>query len=146
MAGPQDELKMDMSPMIDMVFLLLIFFLVNAQMIVVKLDKNVKPPIASNTQVDELRNGRIVINIFPDEVEAQKGARYATEDSELLHDDAAIEDYIKEQKAINDQRGYTSRLHIRGDKDTVFKYCRRVLRIGARNGVDQVIFATYQVE
>jgi len=46
--------------MIDMVFLLLIFFLVNAQMIVVKLDKDVRPPIASNTVVDEVRNGRIV--------------------------------------------------------------------------------------
>ena len=139
MAGPQDELKMDMSPMIDMVFLLLIFFLVNAQMIVVKLDKDVKPPIAKHTQVDEVRNGRIVINILKD-------GQYRNEESQPLQDDAAIEAWIKEQKAINDQRGYTSRLHIRGDKDTVFKYCRKVLRIGARLGVDQVIFATYQVE
>jgi biopolymer transport protein ExbD len=125
--------------MIDMVFLLLIFFLVNAQMIVVKLDKDVQPPIAKHTVVDEVRNGRIVINIL-------KEGEYRNEESQPLMDDAAIEAWIKEQKAINDQRGYTSRLHIRGDKNTVFKHCRKVLRIGARLGVDKVIFATYQVE
>ena len=35
-AGDGEELKVDMSPMIDMVFLLLIFFLVNATMIIVE--------------------------------------------------------------------------------------------------------------
>jgi len=138
MAGPKDELRMDMSPMIDMVFLLLIFFLVNAQMIVVKLDERVKPPIAFNTKPAKVKNGRIVINVFED-------GTYATEDREVLQEDD-IFGMIKKAKADNDGRGYISRLHIRGDKDAVFKYCRKVIRIAARAGVDQVIFAAYKVE
>ncbi len=138
MAGPQDELKMDMSPMIDMVFLLLIFFLVNAQMIVVKLDKRVAPPVASNTLPDPVANGRIVINVFED-------GTFANEDGQKLEEDDIFE-VIKDQKAINEQRGYDSRIHLRGDKAVEFRFCRKVLRIAARAGVDQVIFATYQVE
>ena len=39
-AGPDEDLKMDMSPMIDLVFLLLIFFMVNSTLIVVRIDQN----------------------------------------------------------------------------------------------------------
>ena len=49
MADDGDELAIDMSPMIDMVFLLLIFFLVNATMIIVKQDAAVKPPVARSS-------------------------------------------------------------------------------------------------
>ena len=40
-AGSNDELQVDMSPMIDMVFLLLIFFIVASTVIVVKQDPEV---------------------------------------------------------------------------------------------------------
>ena len=40
-----DDTKVDMSPMIDMVFLLLIFFIVNATLIIVEMDKRVQVPI-----------------------------------------------------------------------------------------------------
>jgi biopolymer transport protein ExbD len=138
MTGSSEELKMDMSPMIDMVFLLLMFFLVNAQMIVVKLDDRVKPPIAKNTIPAKVKNGRIVVNIFEDGV-------FATEDGEILQEDDIL-DYIKKEKELNDGRGYTSKLHLRGHKAVVFRYCRKVIRIAAHAGVDQVIFAAYQVE
>lgn len=43
--APEEENgEMDMSPMIDMVFLLLIFFVVNATAITVKKDKNIQMP------------------------------------------------------------------------------------------------------
>jgi biopolymer transport protein ExbD len=66
MAGDEGELAIDMSPMIDMVFLLLIFFLVNASMIIVEMDPNVKPPVASHAKEARQRLGRIVINIRED--------------------------------------------------------------------------------
>ncbi len=139
MTGSSEELKMDMSPMIDMVFLLLMFFLVNAQMIVVKLDDRVKPPIAKNTIPAKVKNGRIVVNIF-------ENGNFATEDGEIIRDDDLLLDYIKKEKELNDGRGYTSKLHLRGHKAVVFRYCRKVIRIAAHAGVDQVIFAAYQVE
>ena len=49
-AEPDENMPMDMSPMIDMVFLLLIFFIVNATAIIVKTDPNVEPPVAKNAK------------------------------------------------------------------------------------------------
>lgn len=139
MAGVTDECKLNMSPMIDMVFLLLIFFLVNATMIIVELDPQVKPPIASESRVATDARGRIVVNIYDD-------GTFKTEKGLLLETDDAIFDLVDSEKRLADQRGHIPKLHLRGHKDAVFKYCRKVIRIAARAGVDQVVFATYQVE
>lgn len=139
MADDGDGLEIDMSPMIDMVFLLLIFFLVNATMIIVKMDPEVEPPIASHSKRAEDGNGRIVINIYDD-------GRFFNEKGEQLNEDEDIFELVKEQKDIIDQQGYSPKLHIRGHKDAVFKYCRQVIRVSAKAGVDQVLFATYGFE
>ena len=44
---PGRSLQVDMSPMIDLVFLLLIFFMVSSTMITYRQDPNVKIPVAS---------------------------------------------------------------------------------------------------
>lgn len=136
MADEGEGLDIDMSPMIDMVFLLLIFFLVNATMIIVKQDKRVEPPVASHSKKANDGNGRIVINIL------DNGDLF-NEAGEQLNEDEDIFDLVKEQKDLIDTQGYTPKLHIRGDKEAVFKHCRRVIRISAKAGVDQVLFATY---
>lgn len=139
MADDGDGLEIDMSPMIDMVFLLLIFFLVNATMIIVKQDSNVKPPIASHSKKANDGNGRIVINIY------DNGDLF-NEAGEQLNEDEDIFNLVKEQKDVIDTQGYTPKLHIRGHKEAVFKHCRKVIRVSAKAGVDQVLFATYGFE
>jgi len=136
------DLTIDMSPMIDMVFLLLIFFLVNATMIIVQMDPEVEPPVAKNSLKAEDGNGRIVINIRED------GTFYpenAEKDGELVEDNDII-DYVTKKKDIIKQQGYDPKLHLRGDKRAVFKHCRKVLRLSAKAGVDKVVFATYNFE
>ena len=66
MAADEDEMKMDMSPMIDLVFLLLIFFMVSSHMIITKIDPEVKPPTAAEAVVAKNNEGRIVVNIYED--------------------------------------------------------------------------------
>ena len=61
-----DDIAIDMSPMIDMVFLLLIFFLVASQ--IVKVEKvNVEVPSAGYAKVTEDETGRFPITISKDE-------------------------------------------------------------------------------
>ena len=138
-ADEGEDLAIDMSPMIDMVFLLLIFFLVNATMIIVKMDPEVEPPVAKNSMKAEDGNGRIVINIRED------GELY-NEKSELIVDDDAVLDLVSKEKDKIVQQGYEPKLHLRGDKRSVFKHCRKVLRLSAKAGVDKVVFATYNFE
>ena len=134
-----EDLTIDMSPMIDMVFLLLIFFLVNATMIIVKMDPAVEPPVAMNSVKAEDGNGRIVINI------RENGDFYAEnpETEGQLVEDSDVTDYVSKKKDLIVQLGYEPKLHLRGDKRAVFKHCRKVLRLSAQAGVDKVVFATY---
>lgn len=139
-AGEEEEMSIDMSPMIDMVFLLLIFFLVSASMIIVEMDPDVEPPVASNAQEAKKRLGRIVINIHQD------GELFDEKSEVRLNEDEDVFNYVTEQKERVDLQGYEPRLHLRGDKRAVFKHCRRVIRLAAKAGVDQVIFASYSFE
>jgi biopolymer transport protein ExbD len=131
-----EECALDMSPMIDMVFLLLIFFVVNSNAVIVKQDVKVRPPIASFGKKQEDKNGRIVVNVLPD-------GSFTTERGESLEDETAIFDMVKKAKEQNDLKGYKSKLHLRGDKDAVFKHSRKAIAASAGAGVDQVMFATF---
>lgn len=140
-ANTGEDLQVDMSPMIDMVFLLLIFFIVNANLIVVKMDKRVEVPLAKNSSKQEKATGRIVINVYSDAYESE--GRFRMEDGETpFADDAALLEYIKD--AVDNMAGSVKpQIHLRGDRNTEFKHCRRVIRIAAEAGIDQVVFASY---
>lgn len=139
-AGSDDELQVDMSPMIDMVFLLLIFFIVASTVIVVKQDPNVKPPVADKSKKAKDGKGRIVINVRKD------GSFYA-ENTKITFDDAdAIEEYVKEKKLIEDAKGLKPIIHLRGDEGVAFKYVRTVIRAAAKAGVYNVVFSVYGFE
>ena len=59
------ELGVDMTPMIDCVFLLLIFFMCAATMSKVDLIPEVRLPVAPKSAVPEDLRGRGVVNIVP---------------------------------------------------------------------------------
>lgn len=133
----QGKAEMDMSPMIDMVFLLLLFFLVVSNPKLVKIDPEVKIPTAAHAKIAEIKKGRIVINV-------RENGEFYTETGEQLTTDNDIKDYVKKLKDEIDDRGEAPRLHLRGDTETVFRYCRRVIRAAADAGVSEVIFASYK--
>jgi biopolymer transport protein ExbD len=134
---PESECALDMSPMIDMVFLLLIFFIVNATAIIVKTDPEVRPPIAANSKRQEDGSGRIVVNIRND------GTFTAEDFNTILAGEDDIYDLVKNMDDRNKALGVKSKLHLRGDKEAVFKYCRTAIRGAARAGVDQVVFGVF---
>jgi biopolymer transport protein ExbD len=136
-APDEDEAKVDMSPMIDMVFLLLIFFIVNATAIIVQTDPKVLPPVAKNSKMQQERGGRIVINVWED-------GTYTNEALENLADEAAMIDLVEEQRKEIENKGLEAKLHLRGDQNAVFKYSRTAIRAAAEAGVTEVVFAVYQ--
>lgn len=147
-SAEEDECKLDMSPMIDMVFLLLIFFIVTATAIVVQTDPEVKPPVAENSKPVEVKEGRIVVNVRNEASAAEPKSDmppglYTTEDFVVLKDEADIQDYVQKAKDRMDTLGIKPRLHLRGDKEALFKHGRTAIRAAAAAGVNQVIFAAY---
>ena len=129
---------MDMSPMIDMVFLLLLFFLVVSNPKTIKIDPSLKPPIADAAKTAKSKHGKIVVNIH------NSGDFYAEDTITRFDTKEDLIDYIKKEKDIIDGRGITPVLHIRGDSTAEFKYCRQVIRSGAAAGVNQVAFGAFK--
>ena len=142
-ARDEDEAKMDMSPMIDMVFLLLVFFIVVSTPMIVQQDPTVEPAVAYNAKAAEDARGRIVLNIRKD------GSIYPVNfTSGELETESDIQEYVEEQLESYKNTEYADevKLHLRGDKEVVFKHSRKAIKAAAKAGVNNVIFAAYDFE
>ena len=137
--GMSDDLEMDMSPMIDLTFLLLIFFMVASHIITVQIDRRVNPPTAKNSQVAQDASGRVVVNILAD------GTIWAQEKVELTSTES-ITAYVDEARVRFEESGVQTRLNLRADEDVYTRIIKRVVQAAAEAGVVEVIFGSYAVD
>ena len=140
----QLELGIDMTPMIDCVFLLLIFFMCAATMSKVDLTPEVRLPVAPKAAVPEDLRGRGVVNILPIGATTPVGepiteARPFLVYNELL-DDAGLQRVISRRR----QEDPALRVYMRIDKNADFALVRRAIKACAAAGVFDIIFATFQ--
>ncbi|MCB1230012.1 MAG: biopolymer transporter ExbD [Verrucomicrobiae bacterium] len=127
--------KVDLSPMIDLVFLLLIFFMVASTMITYQKDKRITIPIASDAKVPELIDGRVIVNVYAD-------GKIRDESGKVEYQLDQIEQMMAEARSRNPN----TRLHLRADKAANHKAVKDVIEASARGGVTQIIFSTYVTE
>ncbi|MDP4793659.1 MAG: biopolymer transporter ExbD [Verrucomicrobiales bacterium] len=137
--GMSDDLEMDMSPMIDLTFLLLIFFMVASHIITVQIDRRVNPPTAKNSQVAQDASGRVVVNILAD------GTIWAQDKVELTSTES-ITAYVDEARVRFEESGVQTRLNLRADEDVDTRIIKRVVQAAAEAGVVEVIFGSYAVD
>ncbi len=138
-AAEGEELSMDMSSMIDLVFLLLIFFMVSSHLIIVEIDKRVNPPTAKNAQVAKNASGRVVVNVLSD------GSIWA-QGKEELPTVESITDYVDQARLKNEAAGIPTRLNLRADEDVDTRVIKKVVQAAGEAGVADVIFGSYVVE
>lgn len=150
--GPVEESsEMDMSPMIDMVFLLIIFFVVNAAAITVKTDPTVAMPLATASSEIKSANGYITVSVWGDKrpEDVPENIFIGTESGEPLATDEDLTKYIEETvKDIKESPRFKNgelklddlRLYIRGDQKAMFKYSRKIIKIAGANDVSNVVF------
>ena len=120
--------------MIDLVFLILIFFMIASSAIRYKQDANVTIPIADRAEVPEMIEGRVLINIYPN------GSTY-DENSQPI----SIEEIeIMMMKALS--ANPNTRLHLRADREVRHEMVKKVIAASSRGGVNQVIFSTYTTD
>ena len=138
-ADEGEELPMDMSSMIDLVFLLLIFFMVSSHLIIVQIDKRVQPPTATNAQVAKNATGRVVVNVLED------GTVFAQDEVELPTTES-ITEYVESARIRNTENSLPTRLNLRADKQVDTRVIKRVIKAAGEAGVSDVIFGSYVVE
>ncbi len=131
----EDEPRMDMSPMIDMVFLLLIFFMVASRMVTVQVDDQIKPPVADESIRPENVKGRIIFNIRSDGTfTAGDGSVTVTED-EITQRVTAWNDRYKNSST-------EPSLLLRSHRDASVRDVKKVTKAAALGGINKVVFGS----
>ena len=124
------EVEIDMSPMIDMVFLLLIFFIVASQ--IIKVEKvPIEIPTAIYAKVPEDTTGRFEITVTP------KGDLYV----------AAMPVTIEELKTRLEpelEADPELRILIRADGKVKYKVSEKIMEACADVGANDLIFSAFE--
>ena len=135
----EDGVPLDMSPMIDLTFLLLVFFMVASHLITVQIDRRVDPPTAKNAQVAKESSGRVVVNILAD-------GSICGQNEEELTTTEAIQDYVDQVRVRNEEKSIPTRLNLRADKNVDTRDIKKVIQAAGEAGVSEVIFGSMSVE
>ncbi len=135
--GPEEEVQM--APMIDMVFLLLIFFMVASHLN--QMDRvNIRIPVAKHAAVPEDLSDRRTISIT-----AADPARNLPETIYVGTTPRKLEEI--ELIIKNDlQRNPNIKVYLRADRGVKHKAVQDVMKVCASAGVLDIIFATLQTE
>ena len=134
-------IEMDMTPMIDVVFQLIIFFILITDMSQSDLEE-LKLPIAKNAMQDkpDPKVVRPVLNILPDGAMITKRRKlYDPEKDEMTE----VERYLADQARLmphpkDKVLGIElpdNPLLIRADKNTEFKYIQKIMEVCGKKGI-----------
>ena len=127
---PDNDDEPDLTPMIDIVFLLIVFFMTVAYVVTAQ-KKPIEVPVASNANVPETQENREVITVVPD------GQIYLGTQAVSIEDLKAI--VTEGMRTVRDYQ-----VLLRVDSLTHFTHTRDVMTACAEVGAVDIIFATYQ--
>ena len=126
----EDEIGFQLAPMIDMTFLLLIFFMVTTKISKEQVNVEIKLPTASNASIPDDLSNRDIISIDKD------GTYYI---GQTPADKKQLTAHLKERFKVTPPL----RLYVRADKNTPGKQIKELMRIASEAGAVNVIFGTY---
>ncbi len=125
------DTEFDMSPMIDMVFLLLIFFMIASRFSVAQ-NIELDIPTAAKAVVPKERHERFTVNVLPDGAICIYGSP-----------EPVTPDRLREAFRAEKAKDPTTKVYIRADQTTDFVHVRKVMTIMAEEGLDDSIFGAF---
>ena len=141
----EPEANVDMTPMIDCVFQLLIFFMVCATMSKVDQTPEVILPLAPKAAIPENPVGRGVVNIVPLGTPVGDGA--TSEDKPFIIAGQVVDEpglVLAISERLKTEPNL--RVYMRVDKNAEFKTVKCAIRACANAGVFDIIFGAFQSE
>ena len=124
-----EEVAIDMSPMIDMVFLLLIFFIVASTII----DKKVPVvvPTAGYAVVPDNVSGRVVLSV--------------TKDGDYYYGLTQVDlDEMEERLQSDFEADPELKVQIRADEDVKYEVNEKLIKVCAKVGAQDMIYSAYE--
>ncbi len=128
---PEDQVSFNMAPMIDMVFQLLIFFMIASHFSTLQ-SVELEIPTAVHAVVPRERPDRLVINIRRDG-SMSSGGQEVPDLDELK---ALVQSY---QEVVPNLK-----IYLRADRDTPHLYVRKVMNAMGELGIDDFIFGAFK--
>lgn len=126
----EDDGEVDLTPMIDIVFLLIVFFMTVANMITAE-KHPIDMPVALNSTIPEDYGDRTTVTVAAD------GSLYSGVNSVTL--DELAQTLVEAQ-----EENPSVRVFLRADSSTEHQYVNDVMQACANAGLSNVIFAAYQ--
>jgi biopolymer transport protein ExbD len=127
----EDEVGFQLAPMIDMTFLLLVFFMVTTKISKEQVKVDIKLPTASNAVIPADLSDRDIVSI-------DGGGNYFVGQRPV--DKKELTEYLKERfKNVPPLR-----LYVRADAKTPGRQVKELMKIASEAGAINVIFGTYQ--
>jgi biopolymer transport protein ExbD len=127
----EENVGFQLAPMIDMTFLLLIFFMVTTKISKEQIKEEIKLPVASNAIIPPEASNRDIISI-------DNQGRYFIGQTPADKKELAV--HLKKRF----ENTPPLRLYIRADKNTPGKKIKEVMKMAADAGAIDVIFGSYQ--
>lgn len=131
-----DELELNMSPMIDMVFLLLIFFLVAATVIEDKVPVE-EIPTAVYAKVKDDQTGRLVVSINKEEE-----LFFGVDERPLELEELKWK--LQEETARVENTGENLKILVRADGDVTYEVSEKILMICREVGATNLLYAAFE--
>ncbi len=128
------DLGINMTPMIDVVFLLIIFFLVSSHLARRENEMRLELPSATSSEDPKIDGPRVTLSVLPDGSLFLAGV--SVDPHELL---------TRIQNAKN-REGDELEIRIRADRSVAYEHITPILTAAAQSGVWNVHFAVLQQE
>ncbi|HEY1051245.1 MAG TPA: biopolymer transporter ExbD [Prosthecobacter sp.] len=137
--GGDGEPEFQIAPMIDVLLVLLIFFMSITSAQVLRIDKEIQLPVAGDAKKKEDKN---MMN------EAALNVRWANSKSLITFEDTKYEDTepLVEILRGRKERNLKYRVVIRGDKRLPAIEIQRVMSVVAQAGIDDISFSALNKE
>jgi biopolymer transport protein ExbD len=141
--GGEGEPEFQIAPMIDVLLVLLIFFMSITTAQVLKVDKSIKLPLAPDAIKKDTQRSEVIVNVRWNP--ATKKASYVVDDRIFL-ETAELTKAVAEAKKIGETRiskssNPTFRAVIRGDRDVPATYIARAMNAAAESGISDISFS-----
>ncbi|MDR2981198.1 MAG: biopolymer transporter ExbD [Puniceicoccales bacterium] len=147
--GGEGEPEFQVAPMVDVLLVLLIFFMTTATAQVLKIDKGINLPVTPHGQKQEDKAAAGLINVAYD---PSGTPRFKLDDIEILDTDSEnplvkgsqqpLIEILKQRKGNNEK----FRLLIRADRKIQAKFLAKVLGWGAEAGIDNIAFSGVNID
>ncbi len=137
------EARVELVPLIDCVFLLLIFFMCAATMSKVDAPTSVKLPIAANAAEQKDPSRRGTVNVIPVGERTPENEIATEQRPFMVYGKLVNEEELTKVMEARLKEEPTLRLYLRADRNVKFGTIKRAMGACAAAGVQDVIFATY---